>query len=168
MAQQPVTAADAAADPLRAFSFVVDIGGGVDVARFSKVSEICMEVDVCAYREGGDPAVRYLPGQVQYSPIVLEYGMSQGDTMWDWLDNVAHRRENHRRTVAVRQLDSVGVDELQRFTLFNAFPYRWCSATLDAMSKCVAIASLALVYERIERDTSGAPTSGSPPGSAGA
>jgi phage tail-like protein len=48
-------------------------------------------------------------------------------------------------------LDSTGQTEVMRWNLTNAWPARWRGAPLDALNREIAIETLTLVYETIER-----------------
>lgn len=153
-------------DPLRAFRFHVEVQGAGD-ARFTSISGMGVAVEAIKYREGGaDVTPRFIPGQVDYAEITLSYGLTQSDLMWDWLIAGA-RGEVDRREVSIVMLDPNGTTQVLRWNLIRAWPTKWVGAPLDAMSKTLAIESLNLVYEGIERDTTGAPAEGQPPGAPG-
>jgi phage tail-like protein len=48
-------------------------------------------------------------------------------------------------------LDSTGQTEVMRWNLTNAWPARWRGAPLDALNREIAIETLTLVFETIER-----------------
>lgn len=56
-----------------------------------------------------------------------------------------------RKNVSVLLLDSQGDNEVMRWNLQDAWPSEWKGATLSASEKALAIESLTLVYDRLER-----------------
>jgi phage tail-like protein len=70
--------------------------------------------------------------------------------MWDWMQK-AVSGSVERRTVHILMLDPEGINEKLRWTLHDAWPCAWHGAPLDAMSSLVAVESLELVYETLER-----------------
>jgi phage tail-like protein len=48
-------------------------------------------------------------------------------------------------------LDSQGDNEVMRWNLVDAWPSEWQGAALNAGNKALAIESLTLVYDRLER-----------------
>jgi phage tail-like protein len=48
-------------------------------------------------------------------------------------------------------LDTDGVTEVLRWDLINAWPSEWHGAPLDALAREVAIESLTLVFESLQR-----------------
>nr|WP_067286641.1 phage tail protein [Marinobacterium profundum] len=134
----------------RAYNFVVDIQG-VGSGYFSEVSGLGVSVETIEYREGGGaPAVRKLPGRVSYDDVILKWGMSESRELWDWL--MATTEGNfERRDASVVLLKPDGQQEDARWNLYNIYPSGWRGARLDAMGNQVAIETLTLVIERLER-----------------
>jgi phage tail-like protein len=162
---EAVAAPGAVADPLRSYRFLVDVQGFGN-ARFTGVSGMGVEVEAIKHREGGVPTPRFLPGQVNLAAITFSYGLTENDLMWDWL-MAAARGEVDRREVSIVMLDPTGVNQQLRWNLTRAWPTKWSGAPLDAMGGSLAIESLTIVYEGIERDTAGAPSNSTPPGAPG-
>lgn len=153
-------------DPLRAFRFHVEVQG-IGNGHFTNVSGMGVQVEAIKYREGGaNVTPRFVPGQVDYAEITLGYGLTESDEMWDWL-MAAAAGDIDRREVSIVMREPDGTGEVLRWNLTRAWPTRWVGAPLDAMSTALAIESLTLVYEGIERDTTGRPGDGSPPGAPG-
>lgn len=153
-------------DPLRSFRFHVEVQG-IGNGHFTNVSGMGVQVEAIKYREGGaNVTPRFVPGQVDYAEITLGYGLTESDEMWDWL-MAAAAGEIDRREMSIVMREPDGTGEVLRWNLTRAWPTRWVGAPLDAMSAALAIESLTLVYEGIERDTTGRPGEGSPPGAPG-
>jgi len=137
-------------DPYRAYNFKLEIQG-VTQGHFTQCSGMGVKIDSIPYREGGNQQiVRQLPGIVHYGDISLRYGLTDSRELFDWLLATAEGNEE-RRNVSVICLDSNGIDERMRWSLFEAWPTEWRAAPLDALQSEVAIETLTFVYERLER-----------------
>jgi phage tail-like protein len=137
-------------DPYRAYNFKLVIQG-VTEGHFTSCTGLGVKVQVIKYREGGtNQVVHCIPGQVDYADITLRYGLTSSHEVWDWLlASVAGKVE--RKNVSILMLDSGGVSEVMRWDLINAWPSEWRGAGLDALSHEVAIETLTLVYETLQR-----------------
>lgn len=137
-------------DIYRAYNFILQVADR-RLACFSKVDGMHVRIEAIDYREGGaGPAVRKLTGRVAYGDITLCWGLSQSTDMWAWL-TTAMRGEAERRNVSVILVAPDGVTETTRWNLDNAWPCEWRGAVLDALGNEVAIETLTLVHEGIER-----------------
>ena len=136
-------------DPYKAFSFRVEIDG-LTAASFSEVSGLESEVEVIDYREGGEPArVRKLPGLRRYTNIVLKRGLTQDTELWNWYKQVLDG-DVHRRNGSVILLDEQGHEQV-RWNFVDSWPCKYVGPTLNAKSSEVAIETLELAHEGIER-----------------
>lgn len=135
----------------RAFQFVVEIDG-IQNARFQEVGGIDATTDVVEYREGGDVlGTRKLPGQTKHSNLTLKRGYTSDGQLFDWFSDVmTGRTEKIRRNISVVQLDMAG-QEVLRWHLFQAFPMKYTAASYNAKGNDLAIETLEVAYERIER-----------------
>ncbi|TQS43381.1 phage tail protein [Cryptosporangium phraense] len=141
-------------DPYRAYHFKLVLNG-VDNGHFTEVSGLGVRVERIAYREAGaNSVVRAIPGRVTYSPVVLRYGLTSSGELWDWLMTAVTGRVN-RRNVSIAVLDPTGADEVLRWNLLNAWPQEWLGAPLDAMTQELAVETLVLAHEGLEREVSG-------------
>jgi phage tail-like protein len=144
-------------DPYRAYNFKLLINN-VTGALFTRVSDLGFSIEKISFREAGNNAiVRAIPGRVTYTPVTLSYGLSASTELWDWL-MAAVRGSVSRRNVSIVMLDSTGSTEVLRWNLLNAWPEAWYGAPLDAMSREVAIETLVLAHEGLEREAGGAPS----------
>jgi phage tail-like protein len=140
----------ASIDPFRAYNFKLVIQG-VSEGHFTECSSLGVKVDSIKYREAGNnQVIRRIPGQVDYSEVVLRYGVTNSHDLWDWLMTAA-TGQVERKNVSVVLLDSQGAAEVVRWDLINAWPSEWHGAGLNALNHEVAIESLTLVYESISR-----------------
>jgi phage tail-like protein len=137
-------------DPYRAYNFKLVIQG-VTEGHFTECVGLGVKVDAIKYREGGNSqVVRRIPGQVDYGDVTLRYGLTSSRELWDWF-MTAVKGKVERKNISILMLDSDGVAEVMRWDLVNAWPAEWRGAPLEATSNEVAIESLTLVFETLER-----------------
>lgn len=137
-------------DPYRAYNFRLEIQALTE-GSFAEASGLEVRVASIRYREGGaGGTIRQVPGPVEYGDVVLRYGLTSSRQLWDWMMTVVTGNVE-RKNVSILMLDSDGVTEVVRWNLINAWPSEWRGAPLDALNKEVAIESLTLVFESLER-----------------
>jgi phage tail-like protein len=137
-------------DPYRTYNFKLEILG-VTEGHFTRCSGLEVDIQPIRYREGGaGPVVHAIPGPVSYGDVTLHYGLTDSVELWTWLMSAAGGAVE-RRNVSILMLDSTGASEVLRWDLVNAWPSRWRGAVLDALAREVAIESLTLVFETLER-----------------
>lgn len=138
-------------DPYRAYNFKLLVNN-VTEGHFTEVTGLGVQVERISYREAGNNAVvRAIPGRVTYPPVTLRYGLTSATDLWDWL-MTAVNGEVDRRNVSVVMLDPGGTGEVLRWNLLNAWPEEWYGAPLDAMSRSLAIETLVLAHEGLQRE----------------
>lgn len=138
------------AEPLGAYNWRLEIQG-LGEAHFTRVSGLGVRVHSPRFREGGiNQVVHRLQGPVEYADITLEYGLTASREMWDWMWSAVQGRVR-RMNVSVVMLAPDGVTEILRWNATNAWPAEWSGALLDAMGHEVAIESMTLVFETLER-----------------
>ena len=136
-------------NPYKNFRFLVEIDKIVQ-AGFSDCSGLGASVEVIQYREGGDSAtVRKLPGKVSYPDIVLKWGVTDSRELFDWHAGVV-QGDIQRKNGSVILVGDDG-EEKVRWNFFDAWPSTWKGPDFSGMGKDVAIESLTLVCERVER-----------------
>jgi phage tail-like protein len=137
-------------DPYRAYNFKLIIQG-VTEGHFTQCTGLGVKVEAIKYREAGNnQVVRRIPGRVEYDDVILRYGLSDSRDLWDWL-MTAVNGEVERKNVSIAMLGPEGSEEVLRWDLINAWPSQWRGAPLDALSHEMAIESLVLVFDRLER-----------------
>ena len=142
--------AGAITDPYRAYNFKLEIQG-VTQGHFTECSGMDVRVHPIKYREGGNnQVVHSVPGPVEYGDITLRYGLTASTELWDWFMTAVSGR-TERKNVSILLLDSDGSTELMRWNLVNAWPSHWQGTILNASGREVAIESLSLVFETLER-----------------
>ena len=152
--QPPAPAAAAAApgafkDPYGAYNFKLVIQG-VTMGHFTECTGLGVRVQALRYQEGGGHVVHRIPGPVDYADVTLRYGLTSSTELWQWFMTGV---EGHveRRNVSVLMLDTDDVTEALRWDLINAWPSEWRGAPLDALGREVAIESMTLVFESLQR-----------------
>lgn|SRR5579863_10517944 len=149
-AAQPAGQVGAATDPYRDYNFKLEIMG-VTEGHFTECSGMGAKVQALSYREGGlSQVVHRLPGRVEYSDITLRYGLTTSKELWDWF-MTAVQGNVQRKNVSIVLLDTSGVQEVIRWNLINAWVAEWRGARLDALGHEVAIESVTLVFDTLER-----------------
>ncbi len=143
-------------DPYRAYNFKLVIQGVVQ-GHFTKVEGLGLKIDRILYRAGGENStVRVIPGQVEYTPVTLKYGLTDSTEMLQWLFKAVDGKVE-RRNVSIAMLNDAGSVEVRRWNLLGAWPCDWFGAPLDALGKDLAIESLSIAYDRLELDDARAP-----------
>ena len=137
-------------DPYKNFNFRVEIDG-VALAGFSECTGLRVEVDVIEYREGGDAStIRKIPGVSKVGDITLKRGITSSKELHDWADSVRNGSANRKNGVIVLLDDDR--NPVVRWKFINAFPRKWEGPSLDAKGNDVAIETLTLCCEGLERE----------------
>jgi phage tail-like protein len=137
-------------DPYRSYMFKLEIMG-VTEGHFTECSGFDVSVHPIRYREGGDhEVVHAIPGRVEYGDVTLKYGLTESRQLWDWFVGAVQGRVE-RKNVSIVIVPSDGAGEGPRWNLYNSWPSRWRAAPLDAMDREVAIESLTIVFDRMDR-----------------
>jgi phage tail-like protein len=136
-------------DPYMNFRFLVEIDGIVQ-AGFADCSGFGSKVEVVEYREGGEePTVHKMPGKVSYPDITLKWGVTKSRELYDW-HLAAVKGEIQRKNGSIILQGSTG-EEVVRWNFFGAWPSGWDGADFSAKGNDVAIDTLTVSCERVER-----------------
>jgi phage tail-like protein len=115
-----------------------------------------METKVFEYREGGNNQTTLkFPEHTSHGNVTLKRGVTKANELIDWQLDVAsgafslRKREDNPR-VAIVLKDEAGA-EVKRWVLRRAFPTKWIGPDLKASASEVAIESLELAHEGIEK-----------------
>jgi phage tail-like protein len=139
-------------DPYRNFRFRLEIDGA-QAAAFSEVTMAATTTDVIEYRAGNDPAhVRKLPGLHRFGNVTLKRGLTASAELWEWHKQVLDGSPGIRRRVVIVVLDESGSDQV-RFVVVDAWPVKYEVGVLSARGSDVAIETLELANEGVERVT---------------
>ena len=136
-------------DPYGNFNFTIEIDG-IERAAFQECSGFDSTIDVIEHREGGEnTTLRKLPGLTKYSNITLKWGMTNDRELYDW-----HRRvvegEIERKNGSIVLRNRKG-EEVARWNFVRAWPTKWDGPDLNAEGNDVAIETLELAHEGVER-----------------
>lgn len=136
-------------DPFKNFRFLVEIDG-ITQAGFSDCSGFGSNVEVVEYREGGDTAtIRKLPGKISYPDITLKWGITNSRELYDW-HLAAVNGQIERKNGSIILQDDLGTEQV-RWNFFSAWPSKYAAPEMNAKGNDVAIDSLTVSCERLER-----------------
>jgi phage tail-like protein len=138
-----------ATDPFASFNFKLEIEG-ITVAGFSEVTGLNQESNVIDYREGQEPITpRKLPGLNKFGNITLKRGISPDLSVYNWRKTVTDGDIERRNASIV--LHNEKHEEVVRWNLVNAWPSKYVGPDLKANANEVAIESIELTHEGMER-----------------
>jgi phage tail-like protein len=136
-------------DPYLGCRFLVEIEGLV-VGGFSELTGLQVEVGTEDYEEGGvNDYIHKLPKGTRHPNLILKHGMTDGDTLWRWHQQMVRGRAP-RRTVRVILLDERGTEKIA-WRCLKACPLKWEGPDFRADLASLAIESLELAHCGIER-----------------
>jgi phage tail-like protein len=145
-------------DPHRAYNFKLEIQGVVQ-GHFVRIDGPGVVVPRILWRAAGEHStVRAVPGPVEYTPVVLHYGLTNSSEMVTWLFSAVNGNVT-RQNLSIAMLDDAGALEVRRWNLIAAWPCEWNGSPLDALGHELAIERLTLAYDRLELDNASAPAS---------
>lgn len=125
-------------DPYRSYNFKLEIDG-VAEGHFTECSDISAK-----------QVVHKIPGSAEYGSVTLKYGVTDSQHLWKWLMKTTEGTVEPKNA-AIILLDSQGTGEVARWNLTNAWPSEWQGAPLDPKDRSIALESLTLVCDIIER-----------------
>ena len=137
-------------DPFKAFNFLVEIEG-ITQAAFSEASGLESETAVIEYRVGGEKVnwVRKLPGLTKFGNIVLRRGVTQDAELWNWRKSIVEGNVDRRNGTIVLLDDKR--NEVVRWNFWNGWICKWEGPTLNARANEVAIETIEIAHEGLER-----------------
>jgi phage tail-like protein len=150
-------------DPYKNFKFRVKWDGRY-VAGVSKVSALKRTTEVVEHREGGDPSSgRKSPGRTKYEPITLERGVTHDTDFEIWANKVWNfgsglgaevSLSDFRKNIQIEVYNEAGLLALT-YNVFRCWVSEFQALPdLDANANAVAIQTIKLENEGIERDYS--------------
>ena len=146
--------------PYRVFRYQVEIDG-ISRAGFSEVSGMSASTDAVEYREGDDlrNTPRKLPGLTKFGNVTLRWGVTGDNEFIDWICSVAPTNTTPptgmvRHNVTITLMDDAGSPG-PSWNLINAWPVGYTVPDLNGMGGDVAIESVELCHEGLERTAGG-------------
>jgi phage tail-like protein len=119
-------------------------------ASFSECSGFGSEVEVVEHREGGDPTpIRKLPGKPKYPDITLKWGMTDSSELYEWHKKALNGTVERKNGSIILQNDTG--EEKVRWNFFDAWPSKYDGPDFNAKGNDIAIDTLTLACERVER-----------------
>lgn len=138
-----------ATDPFTSYNFLLEIEG-ITIAGFSEVTGLNSEQNVIEYREGNEGITpRKLPGLTKFGNITLKRGISPDLQIYNWRKTVTDG-DIVRKNVSI-VLHNEKHDEAVRWNLINAWPSKYTGPDMKANANEVAIETIELAHEGLER-----------------
>ena len=125
---------------------------GITQASFREAIVPESKADVIEYREGEEtnPAtVRRLLGNTEYGNLILKWGITSSMELYGWHSDVL-AGTIQRKSMSVILMDEQGTDR-SRWNFTQAWPSRYDAPEFDAQGNDVAIETLEIVFEGMER-----------------
>lgn len=136
-------------DPFRGFNFKVEVDG-ITRAGFREASGLDSSQDPVEYREGVDKlTARKLPGLNKYSNISLKWGVTDDKELWDWRKKSMDGKVE-RKNGSIVLCDDAG-EEKVRWNFLEGWPTKWTGPSFNATGNEVAIETLEIAHEGIEK-----------------
>jgi phage tail-like protein len=135
-------------DPYVNFNFLVEIDG-IRRAAFQECNGFDSSVEVIEHNEGGSITARKIPGMTKFSNIVLKWGMTDDQDLYNWHRRVA-TGATERKNGSIVLLDRTGA-EVARWNFVRAWPSKWDGPNFTAEGNDVAIETLELAVEGLSR-----------------
>ena len=137
-------------DPYRGFNFKMELGGRI-VAGFREASGLESSPDPVEYREKADgvSTARKLPGLNKHSNISLKRGVTDDAKLWEWWKK-AMEGKVERMDGSIVLMDDAG-EEQARWNFVAGWPTKWTGPSFNATSNEVAIETLEIAHEGIEK-----------------
>lgn len=129
----------------------------VEVAGFAECTGLQMETKVFEYKEGGNNQTTLkFPEHTSYGNITLKRGVTKSNVLIDWQMSVATGQFNvnsrqDNPDIAIILLPEKGDDKVSRWNLVRPFPVKWIGPDLKASDNAVAIETLELAHEGIQK-----------------
>lgn len=131
------------------FLFEVD---GVEIGRFMEVRGLEVTVETEELHEGGQNSFTHrLPGRMTWPNIVLKRGVTQNDTLLEWLNKssgeqfAANGNKLQRSTAAVTLIGPSGT-RLRSWEFDGAFPVKWTGPSFAVASSDMAVEELEITH----------------------
>lgn len=127
---------------------------GINVAQFSEVNGLQIEIETESYQEGGkNNFVHIFPKGIKYQPLVLKRGITDNEELWNWYKDVRDGKID-RKNVTIRMYRSYkdmknNEAKGRSWTFQKAYPIKWTGPALKADSNTIAFESIEFVHQGI-------------------
>lgn len=139
-------------EPFRSYNFALRIGNEAK-GYFTSITGLEARIEPIAYREGGSEHVRKLRGRVDYAELELWYGVSTSLDLWRWFE-AALSADSYKQNLTIALLDPQRSGREVRWNLYEAWPSRWRAQPMDGLANTVAIESVSIAFDHLEREVS--------------
>ena len=139
-----------------AASFLVEVdqvgGTRVEIGRFMEITGLEVTVQTEELEEGGQNGfVHRLPSRMTWPNIVLKRGITQNNSLIEWLNKSSGEQfgANHNvlaRTTASITLLGAGGKRLRTWVFDEAFPVKWTGPNFDESSSEFAVEQLEITH----------------------
>ena len=138
-------------DPFVVFRFTIEMDD-LSVAGFSECTGLQIETEVQDYPEGGlNTHLLKFPGRTRQSNLTLKRGIVDR-LVWDWFYDLTQGKVKFRNgSILVR--DPSGGEVVMEWQFKRAFPTKWVGPDLNATQNNVAVETLELCHQGLERRT---------------
>jgi phage tail-like protein len=131
------------------FLFEVD---GIEIGRFMEISGLEVSIGVEEVEEGGENSfVHKLPGRMSWPNITLKRGITQNDSLLQWLEKgsgeefTANGNALTRSTAAITLMGPAG-DRIRAWEFTGAFPIKWSGPSFATSSNDMAMEELEITH----------------------
>ena len=141
-------------DPYRNCNFLVEIDG-ITQAGFTDCTGLGASTDPIEYREGNEnpganpKTMRKLNGMTKYNNLTLKWGLTDSTELYDWYRDISKGR-SIRKNGSIVVMDLEG-NEKARWNFREGWPVKWTGSDFTAKGNDVAIETLEIAHEGIER-----------------
>lgn len=139
-------------DPYRNFRYRLEIDG-ITQAGFSEATVPDVTSEPVEYREGNEPnpaTPRKLPGVVKYGNLTLKWGITDSIELYTWHKEITQGKVE-RKNISVILISEDGSQDVSRWNFVHAWPTKYDAPDLTAKGNDVAIETLEIVHEGMER-----------------
>ena len=107
--------------------------------------------EVIENREGGDNVtMQKIPGKTTYGDIVLKWGMTDSTELWAWRKQIIQGNVQ-RKNGSVVIYDFANSKEVARWNFVRGWPTKFEAGHFDAKGKEVAVETLTIAHEGLDR-----------------
>jgi phage tail-like protein len=149
-------------DPAIATRFLFEVDG-VEIGIFKEVRGLEVTVPTEEIREGGQNGfIHKVPGRMTWPNIVFRHGLTQSDSLMDWLSKssgpgfAGNQNKLSRSTGAITAITHTG-ERLRAWQLRAVFPVRWKGPDFGIELKNALEEELEIAHHGFESKTYDAP-----------